>query len=1332
VTELRPHLTPESEPSARWRPARAGIINIWRYYDETFEFHNGRLLLRGPNGTGKSKALEVLLPFLLDASLRSNRLSTFGSTDRTMHWNLMGDGYSGTTRVGYVWLQLDDADRAFTCGARLQASSHTTTVTPTYFTTTQRVGSSLLLLNDSAQPLSSSALEEAIGAAGQVHSTAASYRATVRQTLFPGLSEQRYDALITALLQLRTPKLSERLDPGLLSTLLSRALPPLAEAEIGEIAEGFERLDQQREQLRALDDEVAAADLVAGRQRTYARRVLRAGAATLISATSDLTALTRKARESDEAHADAVAAQKADATAQSVAETGAAALDARIGGLKQRDAYQSKGDLDDLQRQADRARSQSEQAQSRATKQQRHATQLRIDADAVRAAAEQLTAAAAAAESDARGAADRAGLGTLHQQLTDSDLQDARHLLRAALGGRRDRVRDVRSALAAHAAAVDRRTTAEAELDATSAELDAATASSNRCQQAYDSALADLTDRLADWARSCTELCTLDADVLISHAPVEVEVIDLIAAARQEVDDTLTRLETAKQADLAALQADRDRLTEQVRQLRDEADLPPSTPSTRTTDRSTMAGAPLWRLVAFRPETAPTVQAGVEAALETSGLLDAWIRPDGSISIDGHDIFADAPFIGPVAGRSLADVLVAEPAAPVSAHRISTLLSSIAFGATAGEQTMAVGADGTFQLAALHGSWTKPDAEHIGATARARARQRRIAELTAEIGALDTAIDAANAQLADIQGRRSALLAEIQRRPSYAEIRRLALDLGAADAALASAQSALHRCRVRLDAAQEATRHALRSLTAVASEHALPADPDGLATVENALLATESTGTLWLDQRAARDHALATTADKETTAKDAEEQAVDGAEAATGAQDEADRLAGKFEAINSTIGVELQQIMAEIATLRQRLSDLTSDINRLRDTQFRRQGQIGRLDNQRTVDAKAREQSVDIRDSAAARIRHLGSGTLLTDAALEVEIPSNDAVRTTLDAARRVASLLDSTPYAPSNVRDAEHRLSEALHETQGQLANRAELALEADDDIQIFVATMNGIRIGAGALREALQTERDRSQTDITAAERSLFDKTLTGDTRRHLAARIRQATEMVDLMNDRLERVRTASNVAVRLMWQVDPQLPSGTRAARELLLRDPIHLTESDREALHRFFRDRIDEARAADTARSWEQQLFEVFDYTAWHRFVVRLDRADGEGWVTLTKKLHGALSGGEKAIALHLPLFAAVAAHYHNTPAAPRFILLDEVFVGVDTANRGQVFALLASLDLDLVLTSDHEWCTYAEMDGIAIHQLITGSDGDAAVTTARFTWDGHDLTPDES
>jgi hypothetical protein len=145
-------------------------------------------------------------------------------------------------------------------------------------------------------------------------------------------------------------------------------------------------------------------------------------------------------------------------------------------------------------------------------------------------------------------------------------------------------------------------------------------------------------------------------------------------------------------------------------------------------------------------------------------------------------------------------------------------------------------------------------------------------------------------------------------------------------------------------------------------------------------------------------------------------------------------------------------------------------------------------------------------------------------------------------------------------------------------------------------------------------------------------------------------------------------------------------------------PGTLADDEREALYDFFRSRIDKIRDAGTAGDWVQQLDEVLDYRRWHRFVVQM-RVTGGEWVTVTRRQHGAKTGGEKTIVLHLPLFAAAAAHYRSAPEAPRRILLDEVVVGMDSTNRGQLKEVLAAFDLDLVLTSDTEWCTYPEPDG---------------------------------
>jgi hypothetical protein len=182
----------------------------------------------------------------------------------------------------------DGEERWFGCGVRLQASVHTSGVYADYFTTSGRIAHTggLSVVNEAGQPLTRAALAEELRGRSELHASATDYRTAVRRELFVGMGEQRYESLLTALLQLRQPKLSERLDPSLPSTLLSRALPPLGEGEIAELAEGFERLDRQREHLKQLDAEVTAAETVASRQRAYARRVLRAGSAALSSATN--------------------------------------------------------------------------------------------------------------------------------------------------------------------------------------------------------------------------------------------------------------------------------------------------------------------------------------------------------------------------------------------------------------------------------------------------------------------------------------------------------------------------------------------------------------------------------------------------------------------------------------------------------------------------------------------------------------------------------------------------------------------------------------------------------------------------------------------------------------------------------------------------------------------------------------------------------------------------------------------------------------------------------------------------------------------------------------
>ncbi|MGA5066390.1 TIGR02680 family protein [Streptomyces exfoliatus] len=1368
VTELplqrRPEETIEPSPvhetdaaRGRWQPHRAGILNVWRYYDETFTFHQGRLLLRGQNGTGKSKALELLLPFLFDASLRPNRLSTFGGSERTMHWNLLGQGASGKTRVGYVWMEFrrvgdDGTEYWFGCGGRLHASVHTTTAHADYFTTTARIAhpDGVHLVNDTGQPLTKAALAEALRDRGEVHPSATDYRTTVRRELFAGMGEQRYESLLSALLQLRQPKLSERLDPSLLSTLLSRALPPLGEGEITELAEGFERLDRQREHLDRLDTEVTAAENVASRQRDYARRVLRAGAAALISATTEMDDLTRDARVSAEEYEKAREERASTLALREELERRAHALDERVEGLRESDAYQKGEELDRLRRGTEEQVAAAGELRTVARSAEADAEEDRKHADEVAGHARTRDEHARETADEAHRSARAAGMESIHHEVktildaereakplddgtanaparTGSGRSDApgaaRRLLRGAVTARREQVADITDAIDAHDRAVRDRGTAEGLLDEARTRLADAITHRDATAAAWDEALAAQAERLLAWARDCTELRIPDLDELAARAAVEADVRELVETVARPLDQEITTERAGARTAQQGLEQERDLLDARRRKLSGETDLPPAAPPTRTTVRTAAAGAPLWRLVAFHEDVPLPVQAAVEAALEASGLLDAWVSASEGLTLPGHDTRAEAGLATNAPGPSLLDVLRPEEDIPVPADTVTRILAGIAYGTTlTGGHPAAVSSDGAWRLAPATGTWNKPEPAHIGDLARQRAKQREIAELTELIAEKDASLTTLDDRLRELDARAARLADNRTARPDHRELDARRRDWDRAEEKVAARDDAVRDATEHLAAREGDVAGALRTLSRRAAAHGLPTDRDRLRELGRSVERFRDLADTWTDARidatAAAERARETAAQADRSHRLAEKQAAD----AAAAEAKAAGMTARLKAVEETVGADYRQIVARVAETRAERDRCRKEARRSAELLMGLEGRIGELRATSGQDAERREKAVEARDYAAQRFRHLCLVGLAEDAGVTSEPDAGDGTKATLEAARAMAARWPRIPHAPRHLGDAATRLSEVVHEARRHLGVRADLELEPDDDVQLFTATLEGVRVGATGLLTTLTQERDRSRDDISTAERRLFDQILTGDIRRHLAARIRRAGELVAHMNGHLERVRTASNVAVQLVWDVRPDLPDSTRTARQLLLKDPGRVTESDREALHAFFRARIEEAKGSDTAASWEEHLGEVLDYTAWHTFTVRLDRADGNGWQPLTKRLHGALSGGEKAIALHLPLFAAVAAHYEDLPLAPRPILLDEVFVGVDTVNRGQVFALLTALDLDLVITSDHEWGNYRELPGIAVHQLLT--DGDDAVTSARFVWSG--------
>src|SRR6202046_2583000 len=141
--------------SDRFRPARAGVINVWDYVDEEWAFADGRLALRGHNGSGKTKALEVLFPFVLDGVADSRRLDPFSGENRTMKSNLLYRGQE--SEYGYAWMEFARSTAGSTQTVTLiigmRAHRNTDGVRTSFYVTGRRLGVDFGLLSADSRPL---------------------------------------------------------------------------------------------------------------------------------------------------------------------------------------------------------------------------------------------------------------------------------------------------------------------------------------------------------------------------------------------------------------------------------------------------------------------------------------------------------------------------------------------------------------------------------------------------------------------------------------------------------------------------------------------------------------------------------------------------------------------------------------------------------------------------------------------------------------------------------------------------------------------------------------------------------------------------------------------------------------------------------------------------------------------------------------------------------------------------------------------------------------------------------------------------------------------------
>ncbi|GAA4519010.1 hypothetical protein GCM10023191_094010 [Actinoallomurus oryzae] len=847
--------------TARFRPSRAGVINVWDYADEEFVFADGRLVLRGHNGSGKTKALEVLFPFVLDGVADARRLDPFSGDNRTMKSNLLYRGQE--SEYGYVWMEFARAgDEASTDGRGRQARAEETVtlviglrahrnrdgVRSSFFVTGKRLGVDFGLLGPDSRPLTDRQLRESLEP-GAAYKTATEYRDAVDARLF-GLGRERYTQLLDLLLALRRPLLAKDLDPAKVSDTLTAGLSPVDEDLVDQAARDFENLAAVQ---RLFDDLTAADSAVTTFMADYTTYLQVHAKAKLDRIGSGFEGATGHARGVAEALAEverATAAHAAAVAARDAAEEERSTLGARLGALKSHDAYRKQGDLDRMRTQITATAAEIDKERARLDRAGETVRALTREADEADERLRSSRLAVGRWTGALEDAAERAGIAADGDGPADSGEELAVDAS-ARSTARRDDVGKVREHLALVGAAEADRARAE---EAVAEAADKLARRETECAEA-DAHLAAVREHassaLADWASRWSggeEPVAEAADVEALTAALEL-IGEAGARSLTEVfadlsDDRRLAVVSRRQdlagrrERLAAELAGQRALRAEIEAERDDAP-PPS--DLRTADRASRPGAPLWRLVRFADDVEPSRAAGIEGALYGAGMLTAWIHPDPASTMAAVSEAEADGYLVPVTpgpeGPTLADVLVPEEQDLVPAPAIAAVLRSVALtDDPAGFSGAAAVTDRAQFSHGVHvGARPKEAPEFIGATNREHRRRARLAacdEAIAELEARDAEAAAESERLEELLGDFKRAQRELPpAKPVVDAVKRLAdnaILLTVARTAETEARKALEGASAEVDARR-------RRLRQTAAERGMPATAEAVDAVAQAV-----------------------------------------------------------------------------------------------------------------------------------------------------------------------------------------------------------------------------------------------------------------------------------------------------------------------------------------------------------------------------------------------------------------------------------------------------------------------------------------------------------------
>ena len=1350
--------------SDRWKMNRIGFVNFWLYDEEDFSFEDGKLLLRGQNGSGKSITTQSFIPFVLDGDRTPSRLDPFGSSDRRMEYYFLGEeGREEAT--GYLFLEFKkgDAEEYRTIGVGQKAKRGK----PMDFwgfviLDGRRIGVDLWLyktVGSSKIPCDKREMKAALGEENYFTDSQSEYKKHVNQYLFGFRKEEQYEQFIKLLVKVRAPKLSKEFKPTKVYDILNDSLQTLTDEDLRAMVEAMEKMDEIQDSLEMLNRAFDDVKIIRNEYMRYNQYMLAKKA----------EAYLQKKREVDQ-----LQRQQDEQTAKmQETEQNCQKKEKRLEELERQKRLSETErdglldlDLEGIDRRLEMVRREREEA---AQGEKRWEEKIREYQERIWRGEREIKAVRERLEQKQQELVE--AKGELEEQQEVLQWDEHQKAVRSMEADSKGQIEEVGRSLTALKRLLDecRKTIQQYEqlarqYDDIAEELEHQKREKLECEQQLEAAQDAVLEHIDSWIttlfakRSGSGEWHPDQKVLkeveekarayqstADAGPIQELLRSDYEQQRQRLLDVQGGLQSEYHAGGEAL----GKMRAELEAVRNQKELEPE--RDKATERSRdilremgIEAVPFYRTVEFSDELDPAACARLEAQIQKMGMADALVVSQSDFARIRQDCpeFTDAILYMEETGNSGFDRLRVNEELSSELQKATSRILGNLYEEENGAGIY-LGTNGWFRQGVLYGRSEKAgEAELIGTLARRRQKEQKIAELEQKITTAEQAQTDLEQRLQQICGRLATLQEEYRQLPDFSELnaalakeREYTLLLQVVSAEQEKVEKREQEQRYRKN---QEYQNMLQKCRAFPYGRTQAAYDEGAEALEEYHRIWQEIRQILLQLEIETNKSLA-----EEDALEKNEQQLDDAflekRGYEQKRKEAEIQICQMEEYLQRPDIRemadrLKQLREELRTLAGEISDLKNEVAVLKDRCVRWKEEAP--EKLAILQSEKRTEGVleaYFEEELSLKLVMEQNGRSLSSCAEEAEAMMRDT-----DRNREAAELFQSLFRVYQQHNGSLTNYGTSIESCFGTDEGQAEEQQGALHTRVRIVSVWNGKKVYLEELYRILKATIEETELLIQKKDRELFEDILSQTISQQLTDRIAESRKWVEDMSALMKAMDTSMGLNFSLDWKpckAENEAELDTAELEEILLRDRVLLTMEDIEKVAEHFRNKIRAEKMrleeANTTVNYMDLVRDALDYRKWFEFHM-FYRRGGETRKLLTNAAFNRFSGGEKAMAMYVPLFAAVNAQYKKAEQKdhPRMIALDEAFAGVDDKNISSMFALVHKLDFDYIMNSQALWGCFDTVRGLRIAELLRPQNS-KVVSVIRYTWNGRERILDE-